>query len=213
MFRIYILASAIMAYVCGAAIEGTTGENHNITHIPIPSKSLKPEFKNEGNGTEVLPTNATNELQFTFTPMNSSENSTVLKGNVFDYGILTVNSKKGKFYVINNYYRKIVVETVSHVPGNDYSDSATYTVNEVVIPARESSPVYSFFYQQGLFASFDYWYIRVRVDNVVYKTKSNFFCNIAREDFGATIQLIVDISNRKFTVKPPVSSSCDVALE
>lgn len=121
------------------------------------------------------------------------------------------NYKTGRFQIYNKSDVDLFVTKVSHLVSNDPQNGHGSFVYNVNVTSNNLTPVYEFDYQNGWLAGFDYWFISVRNDGDEWHTKSNFFCNIGKEDIGVVV-LIIDIDKKQLEVVPPVSSACVTRL-
>ena len=94
------------------------------------------------------------------------------------------NYKKGHVHVFNNWKSDVTGLQVRHRRGNkeeleDLRDSMQ--IGQSVL----QNDVLTFYYENGITASFDYWWIEF-ADSTgdKYTVKDNFFCNITSDDDG-----------------------------
>lgn len=119
--------------------------------------------------------------------------------------------KTGRFQIFNKSFNDLFIIKVSHLISNDAGNGHGTTIYNVKIKPRNVSDVYEFDYENGWAAGFDYWYISATINGYDWNTKSNFYCNISKEDNGIVV-LIVDMDSENLEVVPSSSSSCVTRL-
>jgi len=114
--------------------------------------------------------------------------------------------KKGHVHVVNNWNTDVTGLQIRHRRGNkeeleDKCDSIEIEQSD------RADDVLTFYYENGITASFDYWWITFTdLTGNKYKIKDNFFCNITSNDDGNTT-LTIDGSKQVLRVSFSKSSS------
>ncbi len=116
------------------------------------------------------------------------------------------NYKKGHVHVFNNWNTAVTGLQVRHRRGNKEALEDTCDSIEIDRYALEND-VLTFYYENGITAPFDYWWIAFGDSTgEKYTVKDNFFCNITSNDDGNTT-LTIDGSERVLRVGFSKSSS------
>ncbi|XP_055305806.1 uncharacterized protein LOC129570283 [Sitodiplosis mosellana] len=125
-------------------------------------------------------------------------------------GDARMGAKHGRYFVVNSSGQVLQRVFVKHHTVKNHDPNSGITTYTNLENNQLSHPT-PFIYYNGAFSPFDHWYLEVTTQNgQIYKTKTNFYCNVSIMDNGDVYITIDQNLKLKFTFSS--SSSCTEEL-